>query len=138
MNYWHMQLHPNDKEAFDEDTIWNILMQTKTIGMWHEWENDKEQPGIFKDTMKIGDIVLIRPVFGLVQILSDWYTVDKSLVDSDLDWYTLRRDIQILSANYPKNYKDFNKSTFSPTTLSIIKDSNTEAYEYIANWHKSL
>ena len=138
MNYWHMQLHPNDRESFDEDTVWDILMKTKTIGMWHEWENDKGAPVTFKEEMKIGDLVLIRPVYGLVQILSDWYTVKESLVNSDLDWYTLRRDIQILSSNHPENHETLRDNIFNPTTLSIIKKSNTEAHQYIDNWYNNL
>ncbi len=138
MTYWHMQLHPDNRAEFDEAMVWNILSQTKTIGMWHEWENDGGAPSRFKDTMKIGDVVLIRPNLVLVQIVSDWYQIEESQVNKDLDWYTLRRDIQIISRNCPENSKGFNKSIFKPATLSTIQAVDKMPYKYIDSWYNRL
>ena len=59
MNYWHIQLHPDDK--LEIDTIKSILTTKKVIGMGESW-NDKNgnpvnDPKWFRDDMKIGDVV---------------------------------------------------------------------------------
>ena len=138
MTYWHMQLHPNNSVKFDEDKVWEILWNTNTIGMGESWENDKGAPDIFKKEMKIGDLVLIRPMYALVKVVSDWYTLNSSEVNEELDWFPLRRNVQFLSSNYPENYETLRDNIFNPTTLSIIKESNTEAHQYIKNWYNNL
>lgn len=98
-NYWHIQLHPDDK--LDADTIKSILTTKQVIGMGNSW-NDKNgnpanDPKQFREVMGIGDVVMVRdgstPV-ALVQIIGDAY-VEPS-VDGNFDWFTLRRKIEVL------------------------------------------
>ena len=98
-NYWHIQLHPDDK--LDAYTIKSILTTKQVIGMGNSW-NDKNgnpanDPKQFREVMEIGDVVMVRdgstPV-ALVKVIGDAY-VEPS-VDENFDWFTLRRKIEVL------------------------------------------
>jgi hypothetical protein len=47
MNFWHMQLHPNDKESLKKEAIVKILKEDAVIGMGAAWDNDRGQPQNF-------------------------------------------------------------------------------------------
>jgi len=57
MNYWHLQLQPEDKISIE--TIKNVLKIKKVIGLGDYWEdkngNPVSDPTFFKKDMKIGD-----------------------------------------------------------------------------------
>src|SRR3989339_1608325 len=56
MTYWHMQLHPDDKNWRREK---ELLEKKSLIGLG-EWEGGQSQINQFKNEMQIGDIVLIK------------------------------------------------------------------------------
>ena len=98
MKFWHMQLHPSDR--LPVETMKSILEELHVIGMGSGW-NDKNgnpvaDPDMFRDQMKIGDIVLIRDTIhpiALVRVISDSYNDD---VDENFDWFELRRNVEII------------------------------------------
>lgn len=98
-NYWHIQLHPDDK--LDADTIKSILTTKQAIGMGNSWsdknKNPAKDPKQFREEMIIGDVVMVRdgcaPV-ALVKVIGGAY-VEPS-VDDDFDWFPLRRKIEVL------------------------------------------
>jgi len=59
MNYWHIQLHPDNKGAFPPEKVKKILNDTSYIGLG-EWESGEDQIRQFVDILKVGDIVAIR------------------------------------------------------------------------------
>ena len=92
MNYWHIQLHPDNK--LSTDTLISILKTKQVIGLGDAW-NDKNgnpvsDPDSFKNDMQIGDIVLVRntitPV-ALVRIIGNSF-IEKNITE-DFDWFTL-------------------------------------------------
>jgi hypothetical protein len=59
MNFWHMQLHPDNSSLGYEN---KILSETGLIGIgiWDDLDEDKVQEHKFREQMKIGDIVAIK------------------------------------------------------------------------------
>src|ERR1700752_755408 len=119
MNYWHMQLHPDDKENFPVETIIEILKTKHIIGLG-DWPQGEEQREQFKSEMDKGDIVAIKngstPI-ALVRVTGDYYP--EANVDEDLDWFKHRRSIEILDI-YKEAY-DFSIPQ-KRGTLSICRD----------------
>lgn len=146
MNYWHIQLHPD--ERLDINTIKSILMTKHVIGMGESW-NDKtgkpvSDPKYFKDDMKIGDVVMVRdgstPV-ALVKVASNAYIEPNA--DDDFDWFRLRRKIEILGFYEEdekkiliQTLKGYDKNHIqAPGTLTYCNGNNA-TNDFIAEWHK--
>jgi len=58
MNYWHIRLHPNNKEAFPPEKVKKILTDTSDIGLGdpdEDWPGGKTQVEQFCINLKIGD-----------------------------------------------------------------------------------
>ena len=103
MNFWHMQLHPNDRQTFTNDLVKRIIQEKKVIGLGEAWKdkngNDVDFPRQFSENMKIGDIVLVRHTINpiaLVEVASDAWCANDDEIDEELDWFQLRRNIKIL------------------------------------------
>jgi len=146
INYWHIQLHPD--ERLDIDTIKSILTTKQVIGMGDSW-NDKNgnpvnDPKWFRDDMKNGDVVMVRdgstPV-SLVKVIGDAFVEPN--VDEDFDWFTLRRKIEILGF-YEEDEKNLLKQILNdygknhiqaPGTLTYCSGSNA-TNDFIVEWHK--
>lgn len=99
MNYWHIQLHPNERLS-NNDIL--FMLKRKVIGMGVSWQNnekDAEAPKVFQNQVNIGDVVLVRngktPI-ALVEISSDAYIYNKEKNGDDGVWFNLRRHINIL------------------------------------------
>jgi 5-methylcytosine-specific restriction protein B len=146
VNYWHIQLHPD--EQLDIDTIKSILTEKQVIGMGDSW-NDKNgnpvnDPKWFRDDMKINDVVLVRdgstPV-ALVKVIGNAFIEPN--VDEDFDWFLLRRKIELLGfyeseENQLLNniLKDYGKNHIqAPGTLTYCNGSNA-TNDFIEEWHK--
>lgn len=145
-NYWHIQLHPDDK--LNIDTIKSILTTKQVIGMGESW-NDKNgnpvnDPKWFKDDMKIGDVVMVRdgstPV-ALVKVIGNAYVEPNA--DDDFDWFRLRRQIETLGF-YGEDEKKLLSETLNsygknhiqaPGTLTYCNDSNA-TNDFIVEWYK--
>ena len=146
INYWHIQLHPDDK--LDIDTIKSILTTKQVIGMGESW-NDKNgnpvnDPKWFRDDMKIGDVVMVRdgstPV-ALVKVIGNAYVEPNA--EDDFDWFKLRRQIETLGF-YGEDEKkllnqtltDYGKSHIqAPGTLTYCNGDNA-TNDFIVEWYK--
>jgi hypothetical protein len=146
MNYWHIQLHPDNRLSIAD--LISILNTKKVIGLGEEW-NDKNNnpvpdPQYFKKDMRIGDIVMVRdtvtPV-ALVKIESDAFIENN--IDEDFDWFKLRRKVSVLSF-----FEDSDKNTLdeilkkygknhiqAPGTLTLCQGDNA-TNKFIKVWHK--
>jgi len=147
MNYWHIQLHPDNK--LQVDTIKSILTIKQVIGMGESWEdkngNSVNDPKWFKADMKIGDVVMVRdgstPI-ALVKITGNAYV--ESNTDDNFDWFRLRRQIENLCF-YEEDEKKLLKQTLSdygkshiqaPGTLTFCSGSNA-TNDFIVEWYKN-
>jgi len=133
MNYWHMQLHPNNLNWGREK---ELLKELSLIGIGDEWDGGNNQINNFIKDMGIGDIVLIRkgslPI-ALVQVDGD--VIDNYENDfTKLDWFRYRRKIKVL------DFADSEKKKFpqSRGTLERLKNKNTKSYKFIQKWHQKI
>src|SRR5690606_5981418 len=134
MNYWHIQLHPDDRGTFDTEKIKKILAEKSVIGLG-EWEKGEDKINQFKDKMAIGDIVAVKqgstPI-ALVRVTGNAYF--ERLINNDFDWFPNRRRIDII---------DFYDQTYDFTipqprgTLSICNDLNTDTAKVIIQWYRN-
>ncbi len=134
MNYWHIQLHPDDRGTFDTEKIKKILSEKSVIGLG-EWEKGEDKINQFKDKMAIGDIVAVKqgsiPI-ALVRVAGNAYF--ERIINDDFDWFPNRRRIDII---------DFYDPTYDFTipqprgTLSICNDLNTDTAKVIIQWYRN-
>ena len=134
INYWHIQLHPDDKSSFSPELIIKILEEKSVIGLG-EWEKGEDQITQFKEKMAIGDIVAVKqgsiPI-ALVKVIGDAYFEQE--INEDFDWFPNRRKIEII---------DLYNSTYNFTipqprrTLSICNNLNTDTAKVIIQWHRN-
>jgi MoxR-like ATPase len=135
MNYWHIQLHPDDKKAFPPDKIKHYLENTFIIGLG-DWKEGESQINQFRDKIQIGDIIAVRsgktPI-ALVEVIGDHFYKDEDDFDEDFNWMCNRRRVKVL---------DFYNNDFeieipkSMGTLSPCRNLDTETAKRIINWHK--
>ena len=140
MNYWHMQLHPDNEDWKREE---ELLEHLGLIGLGY---TNEKQVDDFKKRLKPLDIVLIKRGSNPIALVE--VSIDDELEDifqndgSRLDWFRFRRKVNVLDYykesklnQEDKPIKDFP----SPRgTLKIALDKNTKTYQYISKWHKSL
>jgi 5-methylcytosine-specific restriction protein B len=134
MNYWHIQLHPDDRGTFDTEKIKKILSEKSVIGLG-EWEKGEDKINQFKDKMAIGVIVAVKqgsiPI-ALVRVTGNAYF--ERIINDDFDWFPNRRRIDII---------DFYDPTYDFTipqprgTLSICNDLNTDTAKVIIQWYRN-
>lgn len=133
MNFWHMQLHPNDPVFFNIERVKKLLREKSVIG-FGEWEKGESLIPQFKDKMKIGDIVAIKkgetPI-ALVKVIGEYFLCDD--VDNELDWFEHRRKVKVLDF-YQGDYDFFIDQPRG--TLSICKDLNTATSKTIIEWYE--
>jgi len=133
-NYWHIQLHPDDRNLFDTKKIKKLLLDKGIIGLG-EWEKGEDKINQFKEKMAIGDIVAVKqgstPI-ALVKVTGNAYF--EQIIDDDFDWFPNRRKIDII---------DFYDPTYNFTipqprgTLSICNDLNTDTAKVIIQWYRN-
>lgn len=148
MNYWHIQLHPDNR--LSQETIKDILINKKVIGLGSYWEdkngNEVLDPVWFQNDMKTGDIIMVRdgstPI-ALVEVIGSSYFENNTV--ADFDWFDLRRNIELLGLyeesdkpllnkilnNYGKNHIQ------APGTLTFCS-GDTATNEFIKEWHKAI
>ena len=91
MTYWHMQLHPDDKNWRREK---ELLEKKSLIGLG-EWEGGQSQINQFKNEMQIGDIVLIKRgalAIALTKVIGSFEEND----EGGIDWFKYRRKVEVL------------------------------------------
>lgn len=135
MNFWHMQLHPDDRKEFNRDEILKIIQEKEIIGLGKQWDNDRGQPNKFSNEMKLGDIVLVRSdgPLALVKVIS---TCEDN--EDDKVWFELKRSIKIISTEgdkYKNKFKkkfnsSWNEAMYLPTTIELANGSRFINYWY--------
>ena len=131
MTYWHMQLHPNDKNRNEE---YEILDRGYIgLGDWHD-KKATNQIIQFKNEMKKGDIVLIKrggKALALVEVIGD---SEEGNGIGDNDWIYYKRDIELLDKDVS------NMPSFPQPRGTLQKSINkyTRTYQYIDNWYKKV
>jgi 5-methylcytosine-specific restriction protein B len=138
MNYWHMQLHPNNSKDVNQEEVLKIINNKKIIGLGSAWENDRGQPQKFSDEMKVGDVVLIRSdgPLALVKVIGNCEDNE----DKDV-WFDLKRDIKVISSDselFKRKFREefnsnWNDSMYLPTTLETANNS-----KFVTFWHKTI
>ena len=76
MQYWHMQMHPDDK-TFAIERVHAILENNKIIGVG-QWSAGQGTIDDFNNRMQVNDIVAIKTgkqLIALVQVIGGAYTV---------------------------------------------------------------
>ena len=133
MNFWHMQLHPNDPVFFDTERVKRLLREKGVIG-FGEWEKGENLIPQFKDKMKIGDIIAIKkgetPI-ALVKVIGEYFLCDE--IDHELDWFEHRRKVEVLDF-YKSDYKFYIDQPRG--TLSICKNLKTATSKTIIEWYE--
>jgi len=136
MNYWHLQLHPNNKGTFPPEKVKNILRGTSLIGLG-DWDEGEEQIRQFNEELKVGDIVAVRsgqaPIALVEVIIGEAEHTEE--VNEDLDWFQNRRKIKILDF-YKDEYNFYIPKAMG--TFSICSNPNAETSKVIINWHKRI
>jgi len=135
MNYWHIQLHPNDRENFNIIQVREILEQRAVIGLG-EWSDGEAIINQFTESMAIGDIIAVKqgsaPI-ALVRVIGEAYFEEE--IDDNLDWFHNRRDVEVL---------DFYEEQYNFTipqsrgSLSICKNLNAITSRVITNWFRMV
>ena len=133
MNYWHIQLHPDNRKDFSNKVIREILSEKKIIGLG-EWEEGEKQREQFQNNMKIGDVVVVKsgktPI-AIVEVLGQSYYEENT--NENFDWFSFRRKIEILEF-----YKDeYQFDIPQPRgTLSVCDNLQAPTSKIIINWYK--
>ena len=132
MNFWHMQLHPDDINWKKEE---KLLRETNYIGLG-DWDERISQQESFEKRMQIGDIVAIKrggDLIALTKVTSDYEYTDQV---SDLDWFVRRRKVEILDW-YQDDYDYY---VFPRGTLTRCDMNNSDAVtnKTIKGWYKKI
>lgn len=138
MNFWHMQIHPDDQSEITRSDALNIIEKKQIIGMGKSWDNDRNQPQKFSSEMKVGDVVLIRSdgPLALVKIISDCFDNEDNTI-----WFKLVRRVEVISKggkSFKEQYKrkkgkNWNEGLYLPTTLEMANQS-----KFISFWYNSI
>ena len=137
MNYWHMQMHPNDIRWGKE----NEILSQNIIGIG-KWENEKSETQIkdFK-AMSDGDIVLVKrgqTPLALVKIIGSFDTgKDEGTNVDGIDWVYYKRDVEVLENLLENNSTRERVPQARGTVQKLIKDSS-KTYKYIMKWHNEI
>jgi 5-methylcytosine-specific restriction protein B len=132
MNYWHMQLHPNNSNWGRER---ELLEKFSIIGLG-DWKEGINQQPDFVEKMQIGDIVAIKcggSLIALVEVTGE-YEYKKKEETGDLDWFERRRTVKVLDW-----YKEEYNLYISPraTLKRCEKESDARSTNSIMTWYKN-
>lgn len=130
MNYWTIQLHPdNAKWGREKD----LLRKGKLIGIGN-WKERAKQQHDFEHTMQKEDIVLVKrgeEILALVEVIGDYeYSEDTN----DLLWFQRRRQVKILDW-YNQEYA---LKVGKRKTLERCNNKNTSTFSSILKWLEIL
>lgn len=134
MNYWHIQLHPDDNGTISRDVVIRILQEKSVIGIG-EWDNGQSLVQQFENEMQIGDIVAVKdgsnPI-ALVRVTGNYWF--ERIVTDNFDWFPHRRNVEILDV-----YETYYNFTIPQPrgTLSICRNLNTETAQIIIQWYQN-
>lgn len=132
MQYWHMQMHPDDK-TFAIERVHAILENNKIIGVG-QWAAGQSTIDDFNNRMQVNDIVAIKTgkqLIALVQVIGGAYTVAND--ETDLNWIEHRRPIRVL--DWELRETEF---SYPRGTLKICSSETAEVTKTIKLWHKRV
>lgn len=133
INYWHMQIHPDEK-SFAEEHVYSLLENNKIIGLGN-WGDGKENGTIdaFIKKMSVNDIVAIKngaKLIALVQVIGGWYDVKDD--KSEIGWIENRRPIRVLDW-------EMEERTLPQPRGTLMRCANdVETTQIIKAWHKRV
>lgn len=131
IQYWHMQMHPDD-QSFSKN-IYSILENKKIIGLG-DWPEGQNEIDAFKNRVKVNDIVALKngsKLIALVQVIGGYYEVRDD--DSETGWIVYRRPIRVLDWEVGERILKQPRKT-----LVICADNNAETTKTIKEWHKQV
>lgn len=141
MNYWHMQLHPNDKDSWSREDIMRIIQESGVIGMGKAWKNDGGQPNHFKGAT-IGDVVAIRhdsAPLCLVEIISDCKTNEGEDKLDDV-WFDIYRWVKILATDGDRQQNAFKEKfdkNWSTGIFALATFQPANNWDFIKFWYSN-
>ena len=127
MQYWHMQMHPNDIN-FAKENVYHILQHQKVIGLGN-WDEGKAIIECFINDMSVNDVVAIKTgakLIALVQVIGGAYQV------FDSGWMENRRPIRVL--DWELEEKDLPQPR--GTLVRCVNDVPTT--QIIKEWHERV
>jgi len=131
MNFWHMQLHPNEINWKREQ---ELLRETGYIGLEPSEEQLSQQKN-FEEKMAIGDIVAIKrgqQFIALTRVSGQYEYANET---TDLDWFNRRRKVDVLDW-----YQDcYNYSVSARGTLTLCDSNgngNAPTNKSISDWYQ--
>lgn len=132
MNFWHMQLHPNNQKWGREKE----LLQTLGIIGLGEWEEKGGQQEAFENKMQIGDVVAIKcasKLIALVEVTGDYEYTEET---GELDWFVRRRKIKVLDWYQP----EYNYYVSPRGTLTRCNPENDDAESNVSilSWYNTM
>ena len=107
INFWHIQLHPDDRANFSPEVVLRLLNEQSIIGIGEGWENDGGQPDHFQNWMQLGDIVAVRDGGTPIALVEVTGPCERNGKQTDICWFDLIRRVKILSTTpppYPDRY----------------------------------
>lgn len=132
MNFWHMQLHPNEISWKREQ---ELLLETGYIGL-EPSEDQLSQQKNFEEKIVVGDIVAIKRGQQLIALTRVCGKYEYANETTDLDWFNRRRKVDVLDW-----YQDsYNYSVSSRGTLTRCDVNNSDAVTNITikSWYKKV
>ncbi|PPK92780.1 dynein-related subfamily AAA family protein [Nonlabens xylanidelens] len=149
MNYWHIQMQPDDK--LPKEVLLEVITTRNIIGLGEAWEDKNGEPvpdpTYFKRDMRIGDIVMVRETItplALVEIVSDAFIEENA--DYNFDWFKLRRKVNVLDIYNNNSHKNLLETTLNkfdknhiqaPGTLTLCQGKNATNI-FIKKWYKQI
>lgn len=140
MNFWHMQLHPDEPDWSRED-IFNLVRVHGVIGLGEHWEGDRGQPNAFKNNANIGDIVIIRHQGPLciVRITSDCI---KNEGENKIDvWFPIYRRVELLDCNafyVREEFQKLFKTGWSDGMYAPATFQNANNWNFANFWYSKI
>lgn len=130
MNFWHMQLHPDNSRWCREK---ELLEKFNLIGLG-TWNEGASQQSDFEFKMKVGDIVAIKRgeiLIALTKVVGDY---EYTNTVGNLDWFQRRRKVEIL--DWYKSDLDLTVSPRGTLTKCNMRNIYAKTNASIVKWYK--
>lgn len=126
MNYWHMQLHPGEFDAWSTDDIRKII-DSGLIGCSDDPESQFNQ-------IKIGDIILLRHGGAILTLAQVTSSPDDTPVNLKSNYIWFKRYVYIKKLKDYENVRVSGDGWYLPKTLMYVE--NKIAYEFIGKLYQ--
>ena len=143
VHFWHMQLHPTNGEQLSREDVLKLIREYGEIGMGREWNNDGGQPRMFREDVRVGDVIGVREggFVALVRVTGECHDNEKQ---DKLSWFDIVRPVELLSDaadEYIEKYrkvmhKGAHDNLYNPATLSPVKPQCKN--KFLKFWYESV